>query len=50
MQVLQGGVPIKLAGKVIGAIGVSGDTPQIDEAIAIEGSERLQVTVAAVSC
>lgn len=35
---LQGGVPIKLHGKVIGAIGVSGDTPQVDEAIAIAGA------------
>ena len=35
---LQGGIPIKLDGKVIGAIGVSGDTPQVDEAIAIAGA------------
>jgi len=35
---LQGGVPIKLNGKVIGAIGVSGDTPQVDEDIAIAGA------------
>lgn len=35
---LQGGVPVLLDGKVIGAIGVSGDTPQVDEDIAIEGS------------
>jgi len=35
---LQGGIPIKLNGKVIGAIGVSGDTPQVDEAIAIAGA------------
>jgi glc operon protein GlcG len=34
---LQGGVPIKLDGKVIGAIGVSGDTPQVDEGTAIAG-------------
>ncbi len=34
---LQGGVPVLLAGKVIGAIGVSGDTPQVDEDIAIAG-------------
>jgi len=32
---LQGGIPIRLDGKVIGAIGVSGDTPQVDEEIAI---------------
>jgi glc operon protein GlcG len=35
---LQGGVPIKLDGKVIGAVGVSGDTPQVDEGIAIAGA------------
>jgi glc operon protein GlcG len=35
---LQGGVPILLDGKVIGAIGVRGDTPQVDEAIAIAGA------------
>jgi len=32
---LQGGIPIRLDGKVIGAVGVSGDTPQVDEAIAL---------------
>ena len=32
---LQGGVPVVLDGKVIGAVGVSGDTPQVDEDIAI---------------
>jgi glc operon protein GlcG len=35
---LQGGIPITLDGKVIGAIGVSGDTPQVDEDIAIAGA------------
>jgi glc operon protein GlcG len=35
---LQGGVPILVDGKVVGAIGVSGDTPQVDEAIAIAGA------------
>lgn len=35
---LQGGIPIRLDGRVIGAIGVSGDTPQVDEAIAIAGA------------
>jgi glc operon protein GlcG len=35
---LQGGIPITLDGRVIGAIGVSGDTPQVDEAIAIAGA------------
>ena len=35
---LQGGVPIIVDGKVIGAIGVSGETPQLDEAIAAAGA------------
>ena len=35
---LQGGVPIIVDGKVIGAIGVSGETPQQDEDIAIAGA------------
>lgn len=35
---LQGGVPITLEGKVIGAIGVSGNTPQEDEDIAYAGA------------
>jgi glc operon protein GlcG len=35
---LQGGVPILLAGQVVGAIGVSGDTPQVDEDIALAGA------------
>jgi glc operon protein GlcG len=39
---LQGGVPIRLDGKVIGAIGVSGDTPQVDEAIAIAGVDAFK--------
>jgi len=39
---LQGGVPILLDGKVIGAIGVSGDTPQVDEAIAIAGANAFK--------
>jgi len=39
---LQGGVPIRLAGKVIGAIGVNGDTPQVDEAIAIVGANAFE--------
>src|SRR5262245_17682311 len=47
---LQGGIPIVYEGKVIGAIGVSGNTPQEDEdiakvgaaaaAAAIQGGER----------
>ena len=35
---LQGGVPITVNGKVIGAIGVSGETPSQDEDIAIAGA------------
>lgn len=35
---LQGGVPIIVEGQVVGAIGVSGETPAIDEAIAIKGA------------
>lgn len=35
---LQGGVPIFVGGKVIGAIGVSGNTPQEDEDIAKFGA------------
>ena len=35
---LQGGVPILSDGKVIGAIGVSGETPAQDEDIAIAGA------------
>jgi glc operon protein GlcG len=38
---LQGGVPILVDGKVVGAIGVSGDTPQVDEEIAIAGAAAL---------
>jgi len=37
---LQGGVPIVVDGKVIGAIGVSGNTPQEDEDIAKAGAAR----------
>jgi glc operon protein GlcG len=35
---LQGGVPVRVDGKVVGAVGVSGDSPQVDEAIAIAGA------------
>ena len=35
---LQGGVPIVVEGKVIGAIGVSGETPDQDEEIAFAGA------------
>lgn len=39
---LQGGVPIIFEGKVIGAIGVSGNTPQEDEDIAKVGAAAIQ--------
>jgi len=35
---LQGGVPILIDGAVVGAVGVSGDSPQVDEAIALAGA------------
>ena len=34
---LQGGLPIVFDGHVVGAVGVSGDTPQVDEEIAMAG-------------
>ena len=43
---LQGGVPIVHEGKVIGAIGVSGNTPQEDEDIAKAGAASVAATVA----
>ena len=39
---LQGGVPVLLDGKVVGAIGVSGDAPQIDEDVAIAGARAFK--------
>jgi glc operon protein GlcG len=39
---LQGGVPIRVDGKVVGAVGVSGDTPQFDEAIAIAAASAFK--------
>ena len=42
---LQGGVPLVLNGKVIGAIGVSGNTPQEDEDIAKVGAAALEAAV-----
>jgi len=47
---LQGGVPIKLDGKAIGAVGVSGETPQVDEGIAPRGRERVQIVGRDVHC
>lgn len=38
---LQGGVPIEVGGRVIGAVGVSGDSPQVDEEIALTGAQAL---------
>ena len=35
---LQGGIPISVDGKVIGAIGASGNSPQEDEEIALAGA------------
>ena len=39
---LQGGVPVLVNGVVVGAVGVSGDTPQVDEDIAIAGAKAIQ--------
>lgn len=44
---LQGGTPIKLGGQVIGAIGVSGNTPQEDEDIALAGAAAAKTALAA---
>ncbi len=43
---LQGGLPLVHEGAVLGAIGVSGNTPQEDEAIAKVGADRLSQTIA----
>jgi len=43
---LQGGLPIELEGKVIGAIGVSGNTPQEDEDIAKVGAAAAATAIA----
>ena len=42
---LQGGIPIMFEGKVIGAIGVSGNTPQEDEDIAKAGAAALAAAI-----
>src|SRR5688572_28089716 len=39
---LQGGLPIVIDGAVVGAVGVSGDTPQVDEAIAAAGAAAIR--------
>ena len=44
---LQGGVPIEFEGKVIGAIGVSGNTPREDEDIAKVGAANATAAIAA---
>lgn len=41
----QGGVPITVDGKVIGAIGVSGNTPQEDEDIAKVGAAATEAAI-----
>jgi glc operon protein GlcG len=38
---LEGGVPLLHQGRFVGAIGVSGDTPQVDAAIAKAGAAVL---------
>ncbi len=38
---LQGGVPVLIDGKVVGAVGVSGDSPQADEEIAMAGAKAI---------
>ncbi len=42
---LQGGIPVILDGKVIGAIGVSGNTPQEDEDIAKVGASAIDAAI-----
>ena len=41
---LQGGIPIMINGNVVGAIGVSGNTPEEDEEIAIAGAAVINKT------
>ena len=40
----QGGVPILINSNVVGAVGVSGDSPQVDEEIAIAGAKAVSST------
>jgi glc operon protein GlcG len=42
---LQGGIPITVDGKVIGAIGASGNSPQEDEEIALAGAAATATAV-----
>ena len=44
---LQDGIPIEFEGKIIGAIGVSGNTPQEDEDIAKVGAASAAVAIGA---
>ena len=39
---LQGGVPIFAGGQFVGAVGVSGDSPQVDEEIALTGAAAVK--------
>jgi glc operon protein GlcG len=39
---LQGGAPITIDGRAVGAVGVSGDSPQPDEEIAIAGAKAIE--------
>lgn len=41
---LQGGVPVLINGRVVGAVGVSGDSPQVDEEIALAGAKVISIT------
>src|SRR5262245_43391004 len=43
---LQGGIPISFQGKLIGAVGVSGNTPQEDEDIAKVGAAAADAAIA----
>jgi glc operon protein GlcG len=38
---LQGGIPLTVDGQAVGAIGVSGETPDEDEAVALAGAQAL---------
>lgn len=42
---LQGGVPLMVDGKVVGAIGVSGNTPKEDEDIALAGAAAFEAAM-----
>ena len=38
---LQGGIPLQVNGEFVGAIGVSGETPAEDEAVAMAGAQAI---------